>query len=298
MRVLIVDDEPLARQRLRHLLAEIPGTEVVGECGDGTDAARAIGDLAPDVVLLDVQMREMGGFALVDAVGAGRMPPVVFVTAHDQFALRAFDVSAVDYLLKPVQAPQLARALQRAAERRRATDPALRGNLRALLETVQTMLGEPAAAPAAASPASETPPVPPGIVAFSDVVVDLRAHAVHRHGVAVALSPRGYALLATLVTRPGEVITRAQLLREIWGYSSDVMSRTVDMHIMELRRKLEVDPASPRHFTPCGRPGIASRRGSRARVVARASGRGVPPTGSAATRPSRGDHPARSVDGT
>jgi DNA-binding LytR/AlgR family response regulator len=154
MRVLIVDDEPLARQRLRHLLAEIPGTEVVGECGDGTDAARAIGDLAPDVVLLDVQMREMGGFALVDAVGAGRMPPVVFVTAHDQFALRAFDVSAVDYLLKPVQTPQLARALQRAAERRgrrirrcaatcgrcwRRCDDARRA----------------AAAPAAAAPASE-----------------------------------------------------------------------------------------------------------------------------------------------
>ena len=248
MRVLIVDDEPLARQRLRHLLAEIPGTEVVGECGDGTDAARAIGDLAPDVVLLDVQMREMGGFALVDAVGAGRMPPVVFVTAHDQFALRAFDVSAVDYLLKPVQTPQLARALQRAAERRRATDPALRGNLRALLETVKAMLGETAAAPAAATPAAEGAPVQPGIVTFSDVVVDLRAHTVHRDGVAVALSPRGYALLATLVERPGEVFTRAQLLREIWGYSSDVMSRTVDMHIMELRRKLEVDPANPRHF--------------------------------------------------
>jgi DNA-binding response OmpR family regulator len=173
---------------------------------------------------------------------------VVFVTAHDQFALRAFDVSAVDYLLKPVQAPQLARALQRAAERRRATDPALRGNLRALLETVRTMLGEAPAALAAAGAASERPPVPPGIVAFSDVVVDLRAHAVHRGGVAVALSPRGYALLATLVTRPDEVITRAQLLREIWGYSSDVMSRTVDMHIMELRRKLEVDASNPRHF--------------------------------------------------
>ena len=90
--------------------------------------------------------------------------------------------------------------------------------------------------------------MPPGIVTFSDVVVDLRAHTVHRHGVAVVLSPRGYALLATLIMRPGEVITRAQMLREIWGYSSDVMSRTVDMHIMELRRKLEVDPANPRHF--------------------------------------------------
>jgi DNA-binding response OmpR family regulator len=249
LRVLIVDDEPLARQRLRHLLAEIPGTEVVGECGDGTDAATAIGDLAPDVVLLDVQMREMGGFALVDAVGADRMPPVVFVTAHDQFALRAFDVSAVDYLLKPVQTPQLARALQRAAERRRATDPALHGNLRALLETLRSMLGETAAMPAAAAaPASESSRVQPTVVTFSDVVVDLRAHTVHRNGGAVALSPRGYALLATLVTRPGEVITRSQLLREIWGYSSDVMSRTVDMHIMELRRKLEADPASPRHF--------------------------------------------------
>ena len=261
MRVLIVDDEPLARQRLRYLLAAIPGAEVVGECGDGTDAVRAIGDLAPDVVLLDVQMREMGGFALVDAVGAGRMPPVVFVPAHDQFALRAFDVSAVDYLLKPVQAPQLARALQRAAERRRATDPALRGNLRALLEAVRTMLDDPTAAPAAASPASEGAPGQPGIVTFSDVVIDLRAHTVHRGGVAVALSPRGYALLATLVARPGEVITRSQLLREIWGYSSDVMSRTVDMHIMELRRKLEVDPAKPRHFQTVRKTGYRFTRG-------------------------------------
>ncbi|HEX6574636.1 MAG TPA: response regulator transcription factor [Gemmatimonadaceae bacterium] len=248
MRVLIIDDEPLARQRLRHLLSEIPGTEVVGECDDGTDAAKAIIGLAPDVVLLDVQMREMGGFALVDAIGPNKMPPVVFVTAHDQFALRAFDVSAVDYLLKPVQTPQLARALQRAAERRRATDPALRGNLRALLETVKTMLGETAAAAHPDAPESERLRVQPAIVTFSDVVVDLRAHNVHRNGVPVTLSPRGYSLLATLVTRPGEVITRSQLLREIWGYASDVMSRTVDMHIMELRRKLEVDPANPRHF--------------------------------------------------
>jgi DNA-binding response OmpR family regulator len=261
LRVLIVDDEPLARQRLRHLLAEIPGTEVVGECGDGTDAAKAIGDLAPDVVLLDVQMREMGGFALVETIGASRMPPVVFVTAHDQFALRAFDVSAVDYLLKPVQTPQLARALQRAAERRRATNPALHGNLRALLETVRTMLGDTATVPPSATLASESSPVQPGIVTFSDVVVDLRAHTVHRSGVAIALSPRGYALLATLVTRPDEVITRAQLLREIWGYSSDVMSRTVDMHIMELRRKLEADPANPRHFCTVRKTGYRFTRG-------------------------------------
>lgn len=241
LRILIVDDEPLARQRLVHLLAEIPGTDVVGECDDGSEAAQAISALMPDVVLLDVQMRAMGGFALVDAVGADRMPPVVFITAHDEFAIRAFDVSAVDYLLKPVQTPQLARALQRVVERRRAIDPITRGNLRALLDSMRTLLGE-------ASVVSVPQLQSPDIVRFSDVEVNLRAHTVHRDGVAVTLSPRGYALLATLVTRPNEVISRAQLLHEIWGYSSDVMSRTVDMHIMELRRKLEVDPTNPRHF--------------------------------------------------
>jgi len=248
LRVLIVDDEPLARRRLLHLLAEIPGTEVVGECDDGTDAMKAIGDLAPDVVLLDVQMREMGGFALIDAIAADRMPSVVFVTAHDEFAIRAFDANAVDYLLKPVQTPQLARALQRAVERRRAIDPALRGNLRSLLETVKTLLGETSTAPAAAIPPADSTPPQSAIVTFSDVVVNLRAHTVHRDNVAIPLSPRGYELLVTLVTRPGEVFSRKQLLREIWGYSSDVMSRTVDMHIMEIRRKLEVDPANPRYF--------------------------------------------------
>lgn len=260
MRVLIVDDEPLARQRLRHLLAEIPWATVIGECGDGTDAVRAIVELAPDVVLLDVQMREMGGFALVDAVAADHMPAVIFVTAHEQFALRAFDVSAVDYLLKPVQTPQLARALQRAAERRRARDPALRGSLRALLETVSMMLGDEVAEPANATYASDRPTEPAGIVVFSDVVVDLRAHTVHRNGAVVALSPRAYTLLSTLVTRPGQVITRRQLLRDIWGYSSDVMSRTVDMHIMELRRKLEVDPATPRHFLTVRKTGYRFER--------------------------------------
>jgi DNA-binding response OmpR family regulator len=248
LRVLIVDDEPLARRRLLHLLAEIPGADVVGECDDGTDAAKAISELAPDVVLLDVQMRELGGFALVDAIGADRMPPVVFVTAHDEFAIRAFDVNAVDYLLKPVQTPQLARALQRAVERRRAMDPALRGNLRALLDTVSSLLGETSPVPTAVTRALDTAPAQPRIVTFSDVEVNLRAHTVHRSGSAIALTPRGYELLVTLATRPGEVISRAQLLREIWGYSSDVMSRTVDMHIMEIRRKLEVDPANPRHF--------------------------------------------------
>ena len=256
LRVLVVDDEALARRRLLHLLAEIPGTEVVGECDDGAQAAKAISELAPDVILLDVQMREMGGFALVDAIGADRMPPVVFVTAHDAYAIRAFDVNAVDYLLKPVQTPQLARALQRAVERRRAIDPTIRGNLRALLETMGSLLGETSTPSPAMSPALGHP----DLVRFSNVVVNLRAHTVHRDGAAIPLTPRAFQLLATLVTRPGEVITRTQLLREIWGYSSDVMSRTVDMHIMEIRRKIEVDPAKPRHFQTVRKTGYRFTR--------------------------------------
>ena len=98
------------------------------------------------------------------------------------------------------------------------------------------------------------------IVTFSDVVVNVRAHTVHRNGAAIPLSPRGYDLLVTLVTRPDQVISRAQLLREIWGYSSDVMSRTVDMHIMEIRRKLEVDPANPRHFQTVRKTGYRFTR--------------------------------------
>jgi len=258
---MVVDDEAMARERIVGLLSQEKDIELVGECADGQQAISAIQNHHPDLVFLDVQMPVCDGFGVIEQVGAERMPPVVFVTAHDQFALRAFDVSAVDYLLKPVQTPQLARALQRATERRRAIDPLLQGNLRALLQTVRTMLGETAAAPTAATTAPERTPVQPGVVTFADVVVDLRAHTVHRDGVAIALSPRGYALLATLVARPGEVITRAQLLREIWGYSSDVMSRTVDMHIMELRRKLEVDSSNPCHFHTVRKSGYRFERG-------------------------------------
>src|SRR5215213_7062108 len=110
MRILVVDDEPLARQLLKRMLTAVAGAEVVGECGDGSEAVTAIQELTPDVVLLDIQMRSMGGFGVIDAVGAERMPPVIFVTAHDEHALRAFDVHAVDYLLKPIRPDQLQRA--------------------------------------------------------------------------------------------------------------------------------------------------------------------------------------------
>jgi len=123
LRLLIVDDEPVARRRLRRLVREIPDVDVAGEAGDGRSAVSAIRALTPDVVLLDVQMPEMDGFEVLQAVG-DRLPAVIFVTAFDRYALRAFDVHALDFLLKPVTADKLGRAVERArtriAERRGA----------------------------------------------------------------------------------------------------------------------------------------------------------------------------------
>ena len=113
-RVLIVDDEPLARAHMREMLAEAGGVEVIGECGDGRDAVRRIRAEAPDLVLLDVQIPELDGFAVVREIGAERMPMVIFVTAYDEYALQAFDVSALAYLLKPVSRERFSSALERA----------------------------------------------------------------------------------------------------------------------------------------------------------------------------------------
>lgn len=115
MRVLVVDDEPLARKGLGKLLSAEDGVEVVGECEDGIQAVGRIQELEPDVVFLDISMPGLDGFGVVDAIGPAAMPVTVFVTAYDQHALRAFEVHAVDYLLKPVTPERLRVAVSRAA---------------------------------------------------------------------------------------------------------------------------------------------------------------------------------------
>jgi len=114
VRVLIVDDEPLARAHLRSLLEARGDVVVIGECGDGDSAVDRIRAESPELVLLDVQMPERDGFDVVRAVGTDRMPAVVFVTAFDQHALAAFEVHAIDYILKPVNRARFARAIDRA----------------------------------------------------------------------------------------------------------------------------------------------------------------------------------------
>jgi len=112
--VLIVDDEPIARARIRDLLEGDPEIKFIEECGDGCAAIAAIRAQAPDVVFLDIQMPEKDGFDVVEAVGVENMPVVIFVTAHDQYALNAFQVYALDYLLKPFDPQRFERTWQRA----------------------------------------------------------------------------------------------------------------------------------------------------------------------------------------
>lgn len=123
MRILIVDDESLARAFLAEQLASLPGIEVIGQAANGFEAVKLAEELAPDLMLLDVQMPKLSGFEVLELLGE-RAPAVIFVTAFDEFALRAFEVHAVDYLLKPVEPPRLAAALERAAERVRSQAPA------------------------------------------------------------------------------------------------------------------------------------------------------------------------------
>jgi two-component system LytT family response regulator len=117
IRILIVDDEDLARQRLRTLLAAREEFELIGECSTGADAVDAIRSLKPDVVLLDVQMPELDGFDVISEIGADKMPTVIFVTAFDDYAIEAFKVGAVDYILKPVDEARFNETLDRAARR-------------------------------------------------------------------------------------------------------------------------------------------------------------------------------------
>ncbi|MDB6106786.1 MAG: yehT 1 [Gammaproteobacteria bacterium] len=114
LRVLIVDDEPLARQRLRRLLRSEADIDVLAECGDGRAALLAIEEHRPDLIFLDVQMPEMSGFDVLAAVGPTQMPAVIFVTAYDRFALQAFEAQALDYLLKPFGEERVRKALERA----------------------------------------------------------------------------------------------------------------------------------------------------------------------------------------
>ncbi len=116
IRILIVDDEPLPRERIRTLLAEHGDIEIVGECRDGVEALRAIHQEQPDLLFLDIQMPELDGFGVLRALATDAIPAIIFVTAYDEYAIDAFEVNALDYLLKPIHPARFEKALFRAIE--------------------------------------------------------------------------------------------------------------------------------------------------------------------------------------
>ena len=140
IRTLIIDDVQLARERLKRCLADHPDVEVVGECDNGDKAVKDIRALSPDLIFLDVQMPALDGFGVLEALKAERMPVVIFVTAYNEYAIQAFEVNALDYLLKPVDCERLSKAVQRAqahlAQPSQGDD--LDSRFRAMLEDIKT----------------------------------------------------------------------------------------------------------------------------------------------------------------
>lgn len=139
IRTLIIDDVQLARERLKRCLAAEPDVQIVGECDNGTNAVASIRALSPDLIFLDVQMPALDGFGVLDALKGERTPVVIFVTAYNEYAIQAFDVNALDYLLKPVDCARLSKAVERAKSH--LTQPAPAGDLdtrfRAMLDDLK-----------------------------------------------------------------------------------------------------------------------------------------------------------------
>jgi two-component system, LytTR family, response regulator len=165
IRAIIVDDEPLARRGIRARLDRAGGYTVVAECASGREAIAAIREHAPNVVFLDVQMPGIDGFGVIDEIGADRMPVVIFVTAYDTHALRAFEAHAFDYLLKPIDDVRFATTLERARRRvveREESEVARR--LAALMQDLRPALASAESAPPRRPDAGEPAPLPNRIV--------------------------------------------------------------------------------------------------------------------------------------
>jgi two-component system, LytTR family, response regulator len=144
IRALIADDEPLARTRVRMMLDGRPGYEIVAECGDGPETVEGIIEHAPALIFLDIKMPALDGFDVLEALDATQVPPaIIFVTAFDAYAVKAFDIRAVDYLLKPFNAVLFEQALERAESRLTRSSQGIDADLRAVLETLRSTRAHP-----------------------------------------------------------------------------------------------------------------------------------------------------------
>jgi two-component system, OmpR family, alkaline phosphatase synthesis response regulator PhoP len=215
-RILVVEDSRDLAYGLRNNL-EIEGYQVeVAEDGQaGLEAARRS---SPDLVILDLMLPELDGFRVLKALrAASSEPPILVLTARGEEAdkVRALRMGADDYVTKPF-------------------------GLLELLARVEAVLRRAGARGGAGQPAA--------VERFGEVEVHLASRVVRRGGAPVELAPKEYELLVALLGARGAVVSRLRLMEEVWGYSAAVVTRTIDTHIAELRRKLERDPAAPRHI--------------------------------------------------
>jgi len=226
-RILVVEDNANLATGLRNNL-EIEGYEV-DVARDGRSALAMVRERAPDLVILDLMLPQVDGYRVLQALrDEGLEMPVVILTARGEEAEKVlgFRLGADDYVTKPFGLMELLARVR--AHLQRAREDARRAAL-------------------AASNGAARDALPPR-VRFGDIEVEPATHTVLRRGQPVALRPKEFELLMALVRRRGGVVTRLELLREVWGYSDEVVSRTVDTHVAEVRRKLEEDPTDPKYL--------------------------------------------------
>lgn len=217
-RVLVVEDSPDLAFGLRTNL-EIEGYEI-RVAGDGRTALREFDEFRPDLVVLDLMIPELNGYGVLQTVRErGSNVPVLILsaTAEETAKIRGFRLGADDFVTKPFSVLELLARIEALLRRARGSE-----------------------APLSAAPDNR--------FSFAEVEIDLASRRVYRFGELVDLSPKAYDLLVALMNRRGGVVRREELLREVWGHRREISTRTVDAHIVELRRKLEEDAANPRHF--------------------------------------------------
>lgn len=226
-KVLVVEDQRDLATLLAHNLRQ-EGLEV-RTVENGSEAPGLVRTWRPDLVILDLMLPGMNGFDVLRAIRGDTLDlPVLILSARseEQDKIRGFRLDADQYVTKPF-------------------------SLVELLERVHALLRR--------SARSSSPPEH-GVVSFGTVVVDPAARTVTRDGLPVSISPKAFDLLLSLVRRDGRVASRVELLREVWGYGPLVLSRTVDSHVAELRRRLEDDPANPRHIVTVFKSGYRFER--------------------------------------
>ncbi len=209
-RVLLVEDDPVLSETLQYNLQRERFDVVTAE--NAEDALQAFNRHQPDLVILDVMLPARSGFELCRIIRQHSSVPILFLTARtsEEDRLRGFELGADDYIVKPFSTAELI------------------ARIRSILRRVQ--------------------PPAQNLLQFGSITVDLSAHRVYREGREVPMTPKEFALLTLLVSHPGKVFTRDQLLDHVWGLGTYVSPRTVDVHIRWLRSKLEPDPQSPRYI--------------------------------------------------